>query len=40
LLADGFMIYAGFGGLVLYILCDIVGDWLDSRKRRRKKTLS
>ncbi len=34
---DGF-VYAGFGGLVLYILCDIVGGWLDSRERKRKKT--
>ncbi len=34
---DGF-IYAGVSGLVLYILCDIVGGWLDSRERKRKKT--
>lgn len=33
---DGF-IYVGFGGLALYIFCDIVGGWLDSRERKRKK---
>ncbi|WWV69894.1 hypothetical protein SOV_11680 [Sporomusa ovata DSM 2662] len=35
--SDGFFIFAGIGGLVLYILCDLVGDWLDSRERKRKK---
>jgi hypothetical protein len=33
---DGF-IYAGFGGLLLYIFYDIVGGWLDSRERKSKK---
>lgn len=33
---DGF-VYAGVGGLLLYIFCDIVGGWLDSRERKRKK---
>ena len=37
MLSGAFFIFAGFGGLILYILCDIVDDWLDSRKNKRKK---